>query len=359
MTFKYSQDFSYALIFSREEAMRLHNRHVTTEHLLLAILRNNTCEAAKLLEKLCDNLHEVRDAIEKVLLTDGPYQGPLENLTIDEDAALLLKNCADEARQRHDSVINTIHLLFAILKKTDSNASQILQSKGIDYEKISLMLTPEKKDVNSSFEFDDEEDEPMEDPRFRDERKETSNRVETPTENRKGDTPYLDKFGTDMTQKAASGKLDPVYGREKEIERIAQILSRKKKNNPILIGEPGVGKTAIVEGLAQRITSQQVPISLFDKRVVALDLPALVAGTKYRGQFEERIQNVLSELKSHPEVILFIDEIHTMVGAGSAAGSMDAANMLKPALARGEVQCIGSTTTDEYRKTIEKDGALE
>ena len=359
MTFKYSQDFSYALIFSREEAMRLHNRHVTTEHLLLAILRNNTCEAAKLLEKLCDNLHEVRDAIEKVLLTDDPYQGPLENLTIDEDAALLLKNCADEARQRHDSIINTIHLLLAILKKTDSNASLILQSKGIDYEKISLMLTPEKKDVNSSFEFDDEEDEPMEDPRFRDERKEISNRVETPTENRKGDTPYLDKFGTDMTQKAASGKLDPVYGREKEIERIAQILSRKKKNNPILIGEPGVGKTAIVEGLAQRITSQQVPISLFDKRVVALDLPALVAGTKYRGQFEERIQNVLSELKSHPEVILFIDEIHTMVGAGSAAGSMDAANMLKPALARGEVQCIGSTTTDEYRKTIEKDGALE
>ena len=151
MTFKYSQDFSYALIFSREEAMRLHNRHVTTEHLLLAILRNNTCEAAKLLEKLCDNLHEVRDAIEKVLLTDDPYQGPLENLTIDESAALLLKNCADEARQRHDSIINTIHLLLAILKNTDSNASLILQSKGIDYEKISLMLTPEKKDVNSSF----------------------------------------------------------------------------------------------------------------------------------------------------------------------------------------------------------------
>ena len=250
------------------------------------------------------------------------------------------------------------HILLAIMKVKDNTAFHVLESNGVTYEKIKLTLQPDPH-AGLGFSEDEDEDEDIRQNPSSNKSNAAQQQARPAQKKPANDTPVLDNFGTDMTRAAEEGKLDPVVGRVKEIERLAQILSRRKKNNPILIGEPGVGKSAIVEGLALRIVEKKVSRILFDKRVIALDMTAVVAGTKYRGQFEERIRSILNELKKNPNIILFIDEIHTIVGAGSAAGSMDAANMLKPALARGEIQCIGATTLDEYRQNIEKDGALE
>lgn len=265
----------------------------------------------------------------------------------------------------NDEKVDTPHILLAIMRDNQNNAYKILEKNDVTYEKIIDRLKQEEAPYDGLDFNDDEEEEGIGRRGNADKNNDgfgsSANRQTTQTEQKQADggTPYLDNYGIDLTKAAEGGKLDPVVGREKEIERIAQILSRRKKNNPILIGEPGVGKSAIAEGLALRIVEKRVSRALFGKRIISLDMTAVVAGTKYRGQFEERIRAILTEVKKHPDVILFIDEIHTIVGAGSAAGSMDAANMLKPALARGEIQCIGATTLDEYRKNIEKDGALE
>lgn len=265
----------------------------------------------------------------------------------------------------NDEKVDTPHILLAIMRDNQNNAYKILEKNDVTYEKIIDRLKQEETPFDGLDFNDDEEEEGIGRRGNADKNNDgfgsSANRQATQTEQKQADggTPYLDNYGIDLTKAAEGGKLDPVVGREKEIERIAQILSRRKKNNPILIGEPGVGKSAIAEGLALRIVEKRVSRALFGKRIISLDMTAVVAGTKYRGQFEERIRAILTEVKKHPDVILFIDEIHTIVGAGSAAGSMDAANMLKPALARGEIQCIGATTLDEYRKNIEKDGALE
>lgn len=358
MNRKYTTGFSQSLVFSREEAMRLGSGVITTDHLLLGLLRDRDNSAASLLREFCDDLNVIKAELEQRMPPSmAPTVQRVEDLTIGASAAAILKDCVDEAAKLNADNISSIHLLLAILGQKSSTASQVLGEKGINYDSVLMHLTPSGNEVADSFGFEDDDlDE--------EEESEAPGRSQARTKNKLqrlegDDTPFLDKYGVDFTQNARDGKLDPVVGRAKEIERIAQILSRRKKNNPILLGEPGVGKTAIVEGLAERIVKRQVPMVLLDKKIVALNMSAMVAGTKYRGQFEERVQGVMEELAAHPEVILFIDEIHTIVGAGSAAGSMDAANMLKPALSRGQLQCIGSTTTDEYRKTIEKDGALE
>jgi len=288
-----------------------------------------------------------------------------EDISFNEVASRILKLCILEARQMKCEAVDSEHILLAIMRQKNNKASQLLEEHEVTYNKVMEMLTLQPDAPRAGLGFD--EDEEDEDDRNMLQRPQNpqnqggSTQQTRTTQQKKtaNDTPILDNFGTDLTRAAEEGKLDPVVGREKEIERVAQILSRRKKNNPVLIGEPGVGKSAIVEGLALRIVEKKVSRILFNKRVVTLDMASVVAGTKYRGQFEERIRSIIKELQKNPDVILFIDEIHTLVGAGSAAGSMDAANMLKPALARGEIQCIGATTLDEYRKSIEKDGALE
>ncbi|WP_410523919.1 ATP-dependent Clp protease ATP-binding subunit, partial [Phocaeicola dorei] len=281
-----------------------------------------------------------------------------ENISFNDKASKVLKLCILEAKLLRNIAADSEHILLAIMKVKDNTAFHILESNGVTYEKIKLTLQPDPH-AGLGFSEDEDEDEDIRQNPSSNKSNAAQQQARPAQKKPANDTPVLDNFGTDMTRAAEEGKLDPVVGRVKEIERLAQILSRRKKNNPILIGEPGVGKSAIVEGLALRIVEKKVSRILFDKRVIALDMTAVVAGTKYRGQFEERIRSILNELKKNPNIILFIDEIHTIVGAGSAAGSMDAANMLKPALARGEIQCIGATTLDEYRQNIEKDGALE
>ncbi len=377
MKVNYSYDFSHALLFGREEAARMGNTQITSEHLLMGLLRDDKCEAVKLIRALYKDvnptelIHKVEQAVldapskkrkpgksskaDTVSLGDTGFR-------VDDSASQVLRHCVEETVfdiiNDGSTTITSVHLLLALLNLPGSIATQLLEEAGVKYDDIKKMSGKTVEEIEDSFDFDeDEPDSPVDDSFNKSKRTFTA---DTSLDNEKvSSTPYLDKYGVDLTAKAAQGALDVCYGREKEIERIAQILSRKKKNNPILIGYPGVGKTAIVEGLADRIAKNNVPLCLFDKRVISLDMPSMVAGTKYRGQFEERIQGVVSELKENPNVILFIDEIHTIVGAGSASGSMDAANMLKPALSRGELQCIGSTTVDEYRRTIEKDGALE
>ena len=278
-------------------------------------------------------------------------------------AAKILKMCILEARILKSATADAEHVLLAILKDGDNLAATVLEENRVNYQAVFEQLTMQSTNPNAGMGFPEEEEEDDEDMNMshpsRNAGQGAASSAQTASKKSSNDTPVLDNFGTDMTRAAEEGKLDPVVGREREIERLAQILSRRKKNNPVLIGEPGVGKSAIVEGLALRIVQKKVSRILFDKRVVMLDMASVVAGTKYRGQFEERIRSIINELQKNPNVILFIDEIHTIVGAGAAAGSMDAANMLKPALARGEIQCIGATTLDEYRKNIEKDGALE
>ena len=362
MNNQFSQKVSDIIVYSKEEANRLKSSYIGPEHLLLGMLRDGEGKAIEILSKLKTNLTDIKKQIEAILKEHADDMLlPDADVPLSNGAAKILKLCILEARVMKSQVADTEHVLLAILKDKDNLAATVLEANHVNYQQVfeQLSLQPDISAGMGFTEEDDDDEEEMNQSRSSHGSGERQQQAQTASRKPTNDTPVLDNFGTDMTKAAEEGRLDPVVGREREIERLAQILSRRKKNNPILIGEPGVGKSAIVEGLALRIIQKKVSRILFDKRVVALDMTAVVAGTKYRGQFEERIRSILNELQKNPNVILFIDEIHTIVGAGSAAGSMDAANMLKPALARGEIQCIGATTLDEYRKNIEKDGALE
>ena len=368
MNSQFSPKLSIVLAYSREEAMRLQTPFIGSEHLLLGIIRDGDGRAIDALNALSVDLLNVKQELEMKLREQGASVN-LDEPNLNEEASRLLRLSVLEARLHRSDEVCTEHVLLAMLKEKKNMVAKILENNKVNYTQVVQVLngaTPEARpQMGFGLDDDDEEDDGLS---YADNKHDSPNgesrqqgQSATTTRQAKSanDTPVIDSFGVDMTRAAAEGKLDPVVGREKEIERLAQILSRRKKNNPVLIGEPGVGKSAIVEGLALRIVQRKVSRLLFGKRLVALDMTSVVAGTKYRGQFEERIRSILNELQKNPDVILFIDEIHTIVGAGSAPGSMDAANMLKPALARGEIQCIGATTLDEYRKSIEKDGALE
>ena len=359
MNNQFTQRVSDIIMYSKEEANRLRNSYIGPEHLLLGLIREGEGKAIEILFNLQINLQDIKNQLETIVKNnvenDTTYD---ENISFNDKASKVLKLCILEAKLLRNIAADSEHILLAIMKVKDNTAFHILESNGVTYEKIKLTLQPDPH-AGLGFSEDEDEDEDIRQSPSGNKSNAAQQQARPAQKKPANDTPVLDNFGTDMTKAAEEGKLDPVVGRVKEIERLAQILSRRKKNNPILIGEPGVGKSAIVEGLALRIVEKKVSRILFDKRVIALDMTAVVAGTKYRGQFEERIRSILNELKKNPNIILFIDEIHTIVGAGSAAGSMDAANMLKPALARGEIQCIGATTLDEYRQNIEKDGALE
>jgi ATP-dependent Clp protease ATP-binding subunit ClpC len=362
----FSQRVRDIMAYSREEAGRLQNNYIGPEHLMLGILRDGDGLAIQVLQDFDIDLHVLKDYIDShVRSIQEPYDGTSE-LVINKNTEKALKMSILEARLTKSIETDTEHILLALLKEKNTLIYDILKQFQLDYSSAFMYIKSILE--NRSEEDLDEADSPVSGPNFTDDDDEDMNdksfnpggaQGTSQTKNSSSDTPVLDNFGTDITRAAIENRLDPVVGREKEIERIAQILSRRKKNNPVLIGDPGVGKSAIVDGLALRITQKKVSRALFDKRVIALDMASIVAGTKYRGQFEERIKAILNELSKNPNIILFIDEIHTIVGAGGAAGSLDAANMLKPALARGEIQCIGATTLDEYRKNIEKDGALE
>ena len=365
MSNEFTQQVSDIVVYGKEEANRLQNDHIEPEHLLLGILRDGECKAAEILKSFYLDLKGIKNELEIQLREKSIQENYSQDITFSEEASKILTLSKLEAKLMNNEKVDTPHILLAIMRDNQNNAYKILDKNDVTYEKIIDRLKQEEAPFDGLDFNDDEEEEGIGRRGNADKSNDgfgsSANRQTTQTEQKQaeGGTPYLDNYGIDLTKAAEGGKLDPVVGREKEIERIAQILSRRKKNNPILIGEPGVGKSAIAEGLALRIVEKRVSRALFGKRIVSLDMTAVVAGTKYRGQFEERIRAILTEVKKHPDVILFIDEIHTIVGAGSAAGSMDAANMLKPALARGEIQCIGATTLDEYRKNIEKDGALE
>lgn len=360
MNSQFSQRVSDVLTYSKEEANRLGNSYIGPEHLLLGILRDGGGKAMDVLMKLDADVNRIKRELEENLESEEDLL-PDAEVSLSLVATRILKICMLEARLLKSELADTEHLLLAILKDDNNVASIVLTDNGITYQDVYDVLTMKSANPNAGMGFTEDDDDEEEDGSSysRSGTGSSSASSQTATRRSANDTPVLDNFGTDITRAAAEGKLDPVVGREREIERLAQILSRRKKNNPVLIGEPGVGKSAIVEGLALRITQRKVSRILFDKRVIMLDMASVVAGTKYRGQFEERIRSIINELQKNPNVILFIDEIHTIVGAGAAAGTMDAANMLKPALTRGEIQCIGATTLDEYRKSIEKDGALE
>ena len=316
--------------YAREESARLGHNYIGTEHLLLGIIKEGKGKAVTVLTNLGLNLETVKQSVEDYVATSGGTM-TIGEVPFTPRAKQILEVAANEAKEMKTQFVDVEHLLLALLKDKEGVAAQILAAFGVDY-KGAMEETVAVLEGKTT---------------------------ETKEKGKKSKTPFLDHFGRDLTQLAREGKLDPVIGRKNEIERVTQILSRRKKNNPVLIGDPGVGKTAIVEGLAQRIVEKRVPQILLDKRLVTLDMGGVVAGTKYRGQFEERIKAVLNELQQNPDVVIFIDELHTIVGAGSAEGTLDASNMFKPALSRGELQCIGATTLDEYRKYIEKDGALE
>ena len=360
MEYRLSDKLNTILSLSKEEAERLTHPEVTTEHLLLGIIRDGSNKAVELLKGMGVDLVELRSRLESVNMTPDAATDkvPIEKIALSIAVTRLLKISMLEARLLKKEEVDAEHLLLAIVRDRSSKTAEILSDYQVDYRHLHEQLTSPGTEIQMGMglDSDDEEEEELSASSVPSKPKSAG----TATASKSGsNTPVLDSFSTDMTQAALDGKLDPVVGREKEIERLAQILTRRKKNNPILIGEPGVGKSAIVEGLSQRIVQRKVSRMLFGKRILALDMAAVVAGTKYRGQFEERLRSIIQELKKNPDIILFIDEIHTIIGAGSAPGSMDAANMLKPALSRGEVQCIGATTVDEYRKSIEKDGALE
>jgi len=352
------------ITYSKEEAIRLGHDFIGTEHLLLGILRDGGGKAIKILNSLDIDLDFLRKKIE-ILSPPNPIMNYEENLRknlhLTRQAERALKTTFLEAKLFQGNSINTAHLLLCVLRNENDPTTKLLEKLNLSYDvvkdefKDQISETKDNIDeITSSQTFDDESDQeenPIEENPF--------NVKSSSNKSKKSKTPVLDNFGRDLTQFANDGKLDPIIGRHKEIERVSQILSRRKKNNPLLIGEPGVGKSAIAEGLALRIVERKVSRLLFNKRVISLDLASIVAGTKYRGQFEERMKAVMNEIEKNKDIILFIDEIHTIVGAGGAMGSLDASNMFKPALARGEIQCIGATTIDEYRKYIEKDGALE
>jgi ATP-dependent Clp protease ATP-binding subunit ClpC len=361
MDSNFSQKVKEVISYSREEALRLGNDFIGTEHLLLGIIREGESLAVRVLETLNVDLFNLRKEVEAVIKDKGTVDtGTLNSLPLTRQAEKVMRITVLEAKALKSRTVESEHLMLSILKNKENPSAQILLSHEVNYERfkaeLNLLQGNDGFDITSEYPndpgSDDYEDE---------ERKQFQQRQKQAgaAGNVKSKTPVLDNFGRDITRMAEMGTLDPIVGREQEIERVSQILSRRKKNNPILIGEPGVGKTAIVEGLALRIVQRKVSRVLFDKRVVSLDLAALVAGTKYRGQFEERMKAIMNELEKNRDVILFIDEIHTIVGAGGASGSLDASNIFKPALARGDLQCIGASTLDEYRMYIEKDGALD
>jgi ATP-dependent Clp protease ATP-binding subunit ClpC len=355
MEAKFSKRVNDVLKYSKDEALRLGHDYIGIEHLMLGMIRDGEGVGIRLLKNLEINLNDLRKNIEKSLPVSMRKLNSLSHIPLVKQAEKTLKFTYLEAKVFKAPQIGTEHLLLCILKDNDNVVTKTLSKLGVDYNAVKLELegfmeNPSKIENSTAGGDEDENEESFS--------ASGSGTSKKPGES-KSRTPVLDNFGRDLTKMAEDGKLDPVVGREKEIERVSQILSRRKKNNPILIGEPGVGKSAIAEGLALRIVQRKVSRVLFGKRVVTLDLASLVAGTKYRGQFEERMKAVMNELEKNPDVILFIDEIHTIIGAGGASGSMDASNMFKPALARGEIQCIGATTLDEFRQHIEKDGALE
>jgi ATP-dependent Clp protease ATP-binding subunit ClpC len=355
MDLKFSPRVKDVLTFSREEALRLGHDYIGPEHLLLGLIREGEGMAIRILKSLGLNMPELRKTVESSVKSSANSSNNLNNMPLTKQAEKAIKLTNLEAKYFKSEFIGTEHLLLSILKDEDNTATQILNQNGVNYEIVKEELEMLKQSFKGEAPHNPAEDDPYS--------KEEEGGGGFASGKKQGDskskTPVLDNFGRDLTKAAEEGRLDPIVGRDKEIERVSQILSRRKKNNPILIGEPGVGKSAIAEGLALRIVQRKVSRVLFNKRIVTLDLASLVAGTKYRGQFEERMKAVMNELEKSPDVILFIDEIHTIIGAGGASGSLDASNMFKPALARGEIQCIGATTLDEYRQYIEKDGALD
>jgi len=363
MTSQFSPKVSEILAYSREEANRLASRSVGPEHLVLGILREKDSLLHLLFQRMNINLNDVKNELEDKVRQDVITEAIIgSELVLNEQASNILKLAVLEARIQHTQMVDVQHLILAILHdQVNNGAKEVLEGNHMTYEDTLTYLKTQKSSnakPSDSFGMPDEEEEEEETISSNGGNKNNAT-TKLVNGNQKKGTPVLDNFSTDLTKAAAEGKLDKVVGREKEIQRVTEILCRRKKNNPILIGEPGVGKSAIVEGLAQLIVQHKTSPVLFNKRVVNLDLTAIVAGTKYRGQFEERIRSLINELEKNPDIIVFIDEIHTMIGAGSTPGSMDAANIMKPALARGVIQCIGATTIDEYRKSIEKDGALE
>lgn len=355
MNDNFSQKVKDVIAYSKEEALRLGHDQIGTEHLLLGILRDGDSKAVSILESLNVDLKSVREKIELLAPPKESFSNQNQNLQLTKQAERALKTTFLEAKLFKNATVNTVHLLLCILRNENDPVTKLLKKMEVDYAIV-------KGEFNFQFMDEEIDENPKAESNYDDDEGRVGGAGEfersTPKGNAKTKTPVLDNFGRDLTQVALDGKLDPVVGREKEIERVSQILSRRKKNNPLLIGEPGVGKSAIAEGLALRIIQRKVSRVLYNKRVVTLDLASLVAGTKYRGQFEERMKAIMNELEKNDDIILFIDELHTIVGAGGATGSLDASNMFKPALARGELQCIGATTLDEYRQYIEKDGAL-
>ncbi len=357
MEAKFSPRVRDVISYSREEAIRLGHDYIGTEHLLLGLLREGEGKAIKTLESLEIDLIRLKKSVEEAIKNTASHKNVTGNIPLTKQAEKVLKVTYLEAKIFKSDVIGTEHLLLSILRDEDNIAAQILNQYAVTYEAFKEQLEDNFYSPKSDYPQDPPEEE------FGKEQGKGFSGSGSSSSKKSGEskskTPVLDNFGRDLTKAAEEDKLDPIVGREEEIERVSQVLSRRKKNNPVLIGEPGVGKTAIAEGLALRIIQKKVSRILFEKRIVTLDLASLVAGTKYRGQFEERMKAVMNELEKNPEVILFIDEIHTIIGAGGASGSLDASNMFKPALARGDVQCIGATTLDEYRQYIEKDGALD
>lgn len=362
MTSQFSPKVSEILAFSREEAARLASRSVGPEHLLLGIIREKDSPITELFIRMDIDLKSVKTELENKVREDEVSEViKTSELVLNEKASNILKLAVLEARIQHTQLVDVQHLLLAILHdQVNNGAKEVLEFNNMTYENALAVLQKEVSPTQDGIGLPDEDEEEFEESRTTGSgNQSTGNHSTTQTHKSNAKTPVLDNFSTDLTQAAIEGKLDPVVGREKEIQRVTEILCRRKKNNPILIGEPGVGKSAIVEGLAQLIAKHHTSPVLYNKRLVSLDMTGIVAGTKYRGQFEERIRALIKEIEQNPDIIVFIDEIHTLIGAGSTPGSMDAANIMKPALARGTIQCIGATTLDEYRNSIEKDGALE
>lgn len=365
MNYKYSDRITRILGYSKEEALRLNNDYIGPEHIMLGMIRDGESDAlTSIKSKLCIDMDGIKHEIEDSLRKEEGLKTSTD-IALDQKSTTIMRLAVLEARLMRSEESDVEHVLLAMMKHNNNMVARIFRERHVTYKDMYDCFNSQKAPAHpkDNVEFDDEEDEDTLPPSSGFGPSSNSFRQSAPTakagKSANTDTPAIDKFGYDLTKAAAEGALDPVVGRDREIERLAQILSRRKKNNPVLIGEPGVGKSAIVEGLATRINQRKVSRILFNKRIISLDMSSIVAGTKYRGQFEERMRNVISELQANPDIIIFIDEIHTLVGAGNQAGQIDAANMMKPALSRGELQCIGATTLDEYRKSIEKDGALE
>lgn len=362
MNYRYSERITRILGYSKEEALRLNNDYIGPEHLMLGLIRDGESRAIDVLRnKFLVNIPSIKERLERIVM-DERQKLHSTDIALDQESTNVMRLAILEARLMKSEESDAEHMLLALMKQNDNLVARVLRDCDVTYEALYNSFTSQAATLpKNDIDYDEEDDEDAPPPSGGRSSAASAGSAQSKTAKKKSnsDTPAIDKFGFDLTRAASEGKLDPVVGRETEIERLAQILSRRKKNNPVLIGDPGVGKSAIVEGLAARINERKVARVLFGKRIVSLDMASVVAGTKYRGQFEERMRSIINELRTNPDIIVFIDEIHTLVGAGNQAGQMDAANMLKPALARGELQCIGATTLDEYRKSIEKDGALE